>query len=54
VEKTTQSEPSSPNIIRVRWTRHIINVGEMRIAHNILQKNLKGKDYLEDLAIDGG
>jgi hypothetical protein len=45
--------PSSANIIRatkqnkIRWAEKIKNV------YNILLANLKGRDHLEGLAIDG-
>jgi hypothetical protein len=49
----------SPNIIRVirsksmRWVGHVVRVGEMRSAYNFSSKNLKGRDYSEDLGADG-
>jgi hypothetical protein len=50
---------TSPNIIRVtksrrmRWARNVSRMGEMRNVYNILVGNLKGRDHLEDLGVDG-
>jgi hypothetical protein len=37
---------------RMRWTRHVERMGEIRNAYNCNRK-LKGKSHLEDLNIDG-
>jgi len=38
---------------RVRLVRYVVHLGEMKNAHKILVANLKGRDYLGDLGIDG-
>jgi len=50
---------ASPNIIRVTksrrmiWTVHVASMADTRNAYGILVENLKGRDNLEDLGIDG-
>jgi hypothetical protein len=49
---------ASPNIRtiksrRIRWTGHLVRMGEMSNVYKILVRNLKGKDYLEDIGVDG-
>jgi hypothetical protein len=50
---------ASPNIIRLiksrsmRWVGHVAHMGEMRNAYKIWLENLKGRDHLEDLGVDG-
>jgi hypothetical protein len=36
-----------------RCAEHIARTGETRNAYKILAKNLKGKDYLGDIDVDG-
>jgi len=50
----------SPNITRVmksrgiRWAEHVTRMEEVRNAYSILiGKNLKGRDHLGDLSVDG-
>jgi hypothetical protein len=49
----------SPSIIRVikrrrtKWTGHVERIGKMRNSYNIWLENLKGRDHLEDLGVDG-
>jgi hypothetical protein len=49
----------SPNIIwvikskRRRWAGHVTRMEGMRNAYNILVGNLKGRDFSEDLGVDG-
>jgi hypothetical protein len=49
----------SPIIIRVirsrkiRWVGHVTHRGEMRNAYKILVTNLKGRDHLGDISING-
>jgi len=48
-----------PNIItvmksrRVRWAGHVVRMGEMRNAYNILVGKSEGKKHSEDLRLDG-
>jgi hypothetical protein len=50
---------ASPIIIKViksrtmRCVGHVVCMGEMRNAYNIMVKNLKGRDHSEDLGADG-
>jgi hypothetical protein len=50
---------TSPNITgtkrrRMRWTGHVAHMGSMINVYKILAgKNLKGRDNLEDLCVDG-
>jgi hypothetical protein len=49
---------TSPNIMvitskRIRWTRHVTQMGGMRNAYKLLTENLKGRDYSEDLGTVG-
>jgi hypothetical protein len=37
----------------MRWAGHIIHMGEMRNAYSIVVGNLKERDRLEDVGIDG-
>jgi hypothetical protein len=37
----------------MRWVGHLANMGELRNEDTILVKNLKGRDHLEDLGVDG-
>jgi len=37
----------------MRWVGHIACIGEMKHEYKILFGNLKGRDLLEDLGIDG-
>jgi hypothetical protein len=48
----------SPNIMRViewrmRWARHVARMGAVINAYRIWSENLKGRDYSEELGIDG-
>jgi hypothetical protein len=36
---------------RMRWVGHVVCMGEMRNAYNILVENLKGRDRLKELGI---
>jgi uncharacterized protein YjiS (DUF1127 family) len=50
---------ASANIIRViksRWMRlvgHVAHMGKLRNAYNIWLENMKGRDHLKDLHVDG-
>jgi hypothetical protein len=50
---------ASPDIIRViksrrmRWARRIRRMGKMVNAYNFWLEYPKGRDYLEDLGVDG-
>jgi hypothetical protein len=50
---------ASPNIIKVikvrrmRCAGHVARMVDMRNAYKILLENLKGRDYAEDLGVDG-
>jgi hypothetical protein len=50
---------ASPNVVKViksrrmGWAGHVALMVEMRNASNILVENLKGRDHLEDLGVDG-
>jgi hypothetical protein len=50
---------ASPNIIRVinarnmRGTVRVARMGEVRCAESILVEDLKGRDHLEDLSVEG-
>jgi hypothetical protein len=50
---------ASPDIITVIKSRrinewgHAIHMGEMRNVYKFWSENLKGRDYLEDLDVDG-
>jgi len=35
------------------WSGHVVRIGNMRNAYNILIGKLKGRCHTEDLAIDG-
>jgi hypothetical protein len=37
---------------RIKWTRHIARIGEMKIHNNILSLNMKERDLLGDLDLD--
>jgi hypothetical protein len=37
----------------MKRAEHVARIGEMRNAFKILVDNLKGRDHLEDLAVDG-
>lgn len=39
---------------RIRWARHVANMGKMRNSFKILIGNLKERDNLEDVKVDGG
>jgi hypothetical protein len=49
----------SLNIIRViksrrmKWLGHVARMGQKRNAYNILVGNLKERDHLEDIGVDG-
>jgi hypothetical protein len=59
VHKGLHNSHALQNIIRVikprkmRLAGYVAHMGEMKSAHKILVKNLKGRDHLEDLGIDG-
>jgi hypothetical protein len=36
----------------MRWINHVASTGEMINSYKILFRKLKGRGYLEDLAID--
>jgi hypothetical protein len=38
---------------RMRWVRHVACMVKKRNAYNIFIGNLLGRDFLEDLGIDG-
>jgi hypothetical protein len=38
---------------RIRWARHIVCMKDEKYLQNFWLENLKGRDYLEDLGIDG-
>jgi hypothetical protein len=38
---------------RMRWTGHVVRMGEMRMRTKFLTENLKVRDHSEDLDIDG-
>jgi hypothetical protein len=38
---------------RMRWAGHVVRMGEVRGAYNILVGRPEGRRYLEDLGIDG-
>jgi hypothetical protein len=38
---------------RMRWAGHIVCMGQMRNAKNILVENLKRRDHSKDLGVDG-
>ena len=48
-----------PNIIRMiksrrmRWTRHVAQMGDMSGAYRVLEGDLRDRNHLEDLGIDG-
>jgi hypothetical protein len=50
----------SPNISRViksrmtRWTGHVAHMPERRGAHRISWGNLRKRDHLKELVVDGG
>jgi hypothetical protein len=50
---------TSPNIIRmiksrcIGWAGHIACMGKMKNEYQNLSENLKGRDHLEDLGVDG-
>jgi len=50
---------SSPNIIRVfksrrmGWPGYVAHMEERRVAYRVLVGNLKERDNLEDLGVDG-
>jgi hypothetical protein len=50
---------ASPNIIRVikyrrmKLTGHVAHMGEMRNGNKFWSENLKGRDHMEDLHVDG-
>jgi len=45
---------SSPNIIRViRWTGHVSRMGDRRGACKIWWGDLRERNHLEDLGVDG-
>jgi hypothetical protein len=50
---------TSANIIRVlksrqiRWVGHVEHTVEIRTVYTVLLQNLKGRDHLEDLGVDG-
>jgi hypothetical protein len=50
---------SSPNIIsviklmRMSWAGHVVRMEETRNQYRILVWNLKERDYLGDLGVDG-
>jgi len=50
---------ASPNFMRViksrrmKWAGHAACAGDMRNAYKILVGNLKGRDHLEYLGVDG-
>jgi hypothetical protein len=50
---------ASPNINRVikrrrmRWTGHVARMEAIRNAYKVLGGNLKSRDHLEDISIDG-
>jgi hypothetical protein len=49
----------SPSIVRLiksrrmRWTEHVVFMGEGRGVYRILVEKTQGKEHLEDLDIDG-
>jgi hypothetical protein len=49
----------SPNIIRViksrkmRWVGHVVCMEEIEMYRVFWLENLKGRDYLEDVGVDG-
>jgi hypothetical protein len=50
---------SSSNVIRMvkprkmRWVRHVAPIGDVRMFTKFLWDNLKGRELLRDLGIDG-
>jgi hypothetical protein len=49
----------SPNIIRMvksrrmRWMGHVAQIGDRSVAYRVLVGDLRDRDHLEDLDIDG-
>jgi hypothetical protein len=48
-----------PNIIRMiksrrmRWERHVAQMGDMSGTYRVLEGDLRDRDHLEDLGIEG-
>ena len=37
----------------IGWTGHVVRVGDRRSAYGFWWENLKERDYLEDIGLDG-
>jgi hypothetical protein len=44
---------SSLNIVRVRWTGHVVRMGERRAVYRVLVGRPEGKNHWEDLGVGG-
>jgi hypothetical protein len=38
---------------RMRWERHVIHMGEVRLHTTFLSENVKGRDHVDRLDKDG-
>jgi hypothetical protein len=38
---------------RMRWEGHVACMGESRVVYSVLVGNLRERDHLEDLGVDG-